>query len=73
MIGWLMMSLAAWATPQGVTATHPVADVSVRAALDGYACIAARAYRHTHAEAESLHAVINAMIAQPKNRQPKRT
>ncbi len=68
MIGWLMVSLAALSTAQGVPAAKPPADASVRSALDGYACIAGRAYRETHAAAESLQVAIHGMLGQPSER-----
>lgn len=65
MIGWLMVSLAALATAHGMTATRPAADARVRKALDGYACIAGRAYRQSHSEAESLRVAVRAMLTHP--------
>ena len=68
MIGWLMVSLAALATAQGVTAARPASDASVRAALDGYVRLAARAYRQSHSDAESLQVAVHGMLAQPSER-----
>ena len=60
-----MVSLATLAP---VAAARPAADASVRAALDGYACLARRAYAESLGGAESLQMAVQAMLARPSER-----
>ncbi|HKQ56906.1 MAG TPA: imelysin family protein [Candidatus Eisenbacteria bacterium] len=71
MIGWLIIPLAALAPFVAPAATPPAraaAEQRVRAALDGYAHLAGRAYGESLREAETLKSAIAQMLAHPSQR-----